>query len=263
MLKAIIFDCDGVIVDSEPLHLKAFQMTLAGYGILLTQEEYDQTYLAMDDKGCFETVMAAYHRPTDKTTIKKLIHQKMALYKIFSQQELYIYPGVSDLVKKIHRQYHLAIASGAFRGEIKFALDQAGIRSAFSVIVSAQDVKQGKPNPESFLTALAKLNQRYYSSAGVQQDFSGPTISGASVAPSTVKAGGASPPLIPLAVAAAECVVIEDSVHGITAARLAGMKSVAVTNSYSRERLLPFADRVVDSLEELTLNDLENLCKTN
>lgn len=234
MLKAIIFDCDGVIVNSEPLHLKTFQKVLAGCGISLTQAKYDESYLAMDDKGCFEAVLAAHNLPTDKATIKRLIHQKMALYKTLSEQALNIYPGVSDLVAKLQGKYLLAIASGAFRGEIKSALDRAGIRSAFPIIVSAQDVKQGKPNPEAFLTALAKLNELYYSP-------NGPTRH----------------------VAPHECVVIEDSVHGIMAAAGAGMKSVAVTNSYSREALLPFADYIVDSLNELTLNDLENLCKTN
>ncbi len=231
MLKAIIFDCDGVIVDSEPLHLKTFQMTLATEGIFLTQEEYNKTYLAMDDKGCFEAVMAAHNRPTDKTTIKRLIHQKMALYRD-SQHELHIYPGVSDLVKQVQGKVYLAIASGAFRGEIKFALDCAGIRSAFPVIVSAQDVKQGKPNPEAFLTALAKLNQLY---SQLHSHL-----------------------IIPN-----ECVVIEDAVHGVMAARSAGMKAIAVTNSYSKESLLPIADYVVDSLNELTLKDFEDLCKTN
>ncbi len=245
MLKAIIFDCDGVIVDSEPLHLKTFQMTLAPEGITLTKEEYDKTYLAMDDKGCFEAVMAAHHRPTDKVTIKRLIHQKMALYRA-SQQELHIYPGVSDLVKQLAGKYKLAIASGAFRGEVKSALNQAGIRSAFPIIVSAQDVKQGKPNPEAFLTALAKINQLYY-----------PPLQHASIA------SGPTWPLLSQAAVAAECVVIEDSVHGLMAARSAGMKSVAVTNSYPRKILLPVADYVIDSLNELTLNDLENLCKTN
>lgn len=240
MLKAIIFDCDGVIVNSEPLHLKTFQKVLAGEGIALTKAEYDQSYLAMDDKGCFEAVLSAYNLPTDKATLKRLIHQKMALYKTLSEQELNIYPGVSDLVAKLQGKYRLAIASGAFRGEIKFALDCAGIRLAFPVIVSAQDVKQGKPNPEAFLKALAKLNELYYSSTAPTRAV----ISPGHVAPH-------------------ECVVIEDSVHGIMAAVSAGMKSVAVTNSYSRETLLPFADYIVDSLNELTLNDLENLCKMN
>ncbi len=228
MLKAIIFDCDGVIVDSEPHHLKAFQQTLADVGISLSREEYYKTYLAMDDKGCFETVLAVHNRPFDKAVLKRLIHRKMALYKTFSEQELYLYPGVNDFVKRAEK-YKLAIASGAFRGEIKFALDKAGIRSAFPVIVSAQDVKRGKPHPESFLTALAKLNN----------------IDGA--------------PLIhPM-----ECVVIEDSIHGLEAARAAQMQSVAITNSYPRKMLNGIADWVVESLLELTLKEVEDLCKTN
>jgi beta-phosphoglucomutase-like phosphatase (HAD superfamily) len=261
MLKVIIFDCDGVIVNSEPLHLTTFQKVLAGCGISLTKAKYDQSYLAMDDKGCFEAVLTAHNLPTDKATIKRLIHQKMALYKTLSEKELSIYPGVSDLVAKLQGKYRLAIASGAFRGEIKSALSQAGIRSAFPVIVSAQDVKQGKPNPEAFLTALTKVNQLY--SPSLSYSSSGPTSRnadcGAVIPPGEARPLRGVPPLI----MPHECVVIEDSVHGIMAARSAGMKSVAVTNSYSRETLLPFADYIVDSLNELTLNDLGNLCKTN
>ncbi len=232
MLKAIIFDCDGVIVDSEPHHLKAFQITLAAEGISLTREEYYKTYLAMDDKGCFETVLAAFHRPSDKTIIKRLIHQKMALYKTYSEQDLYLYPGVTDFVKSVDGKYKLAIASGAFRGEIKFALDKAGIRSAFPVIVSAQDVKRGKPHPDSFLTALEKLNSLYRP----------------------------VPFIIPT-----ECIVIEDSIHGLLAARSAQMKSVAVTNSYPREKVEEIADWVVSGFPELSVvfKEVEELCKTS
>ena len=227
MLKAIIFDCDGVIVDSEPSHLRAFQSVLAEIGISLSKEEYDTTYLAMDDKGCFEKVLATHHRPAGQAIIKALIHQKMALYKAFSKERLYIYPGVVDFVKQVEGRYKLAIASGAFRGEIKMVLDYGGIRSAFPVIVSAQDVKNGKPHPEPFLTALAQLS-------GSGHD------------------GIINP---------CECIVIEDSIHGVMAARAAGMKAVAVTNSYPRERFSGLADYVVDNLVELTPETMENLCK--
>lgn len=230
MLKAIIFDCDGVIVDSEPHHLKAFQLTLAAEGISLAREEYYKTYLAMDDKGCFETILSVHNRPAEKTTLKRLICQKMALYKTFSEQELYLYPGVTDFVKRVEGKYKLAIASGAFRGEIKFALDKAGIHSAFPVIVSAQDVKHGKPHPESFLTALDKLNRLYHPA-----------------------------PLIN----SSECVVIEDSIHGLEAARGAQMKSVALAHSYPRKVLQEIADRVVDGFFELSVKEVEDLCKTN
>ncbi len=228
MLKAIIFDCDGIIVNSEPNHLKAFQLTLAGEGIALTEAEYYQTYLAMDDLHCFETVLGVHQRPTDKATLKRLIHQKMRIYNDLAQEELYLYPGVTDFVKKAEGRYKLAIASGAFRGEIKFALDKAGIRSAFPIIVSAQDVKQCKPHPEPFLTALAKLNSRW-------------------------------PALL---IRPDECVVIEDSLHGLAAARAAQMKCLAVTNSYPRELLRDTADRVIDSLTEIEPAALEALWKT-
>jgi HAD superfamily hydrolase (TIGR01509 family) len=229
VLKAIIFDCDGVIVNSEPHHFLAFQLTLAGEGIPLSREEYYKTYLAMDDKGCFEAVLSAHGRPFDKPLLKRLIHQKMALYKTFSEKELYLYPGVTDFVRSVAGHYRLAVASGAFRGEIKFALDTAGIRSAFPVIVSAQDVKRGKPHPEAFLTALDRLNHLYQT------------------------------PLIQ----PSECVVIEDSIHGLEAAHEAKMKSVAVTNSYPKEQVEKIADWVVDSLLDLTRDEVEALCKTN
>ncbi|HLG23007.1 MAG TPA: HAD family phosphatase [Candidatus Manganitrophaceae bacterium] len=227
MLKAIIFDCDGVIVDSEPHHMKAFQQVLAEEGITLTEEEYFAKYLAMDDKGCFETALAAHQRPVDKTILKKLIIRKMALYRALSQQELFLYPGVVDFVKRAQGLYRLAIASGAFRGEIKFALDKGGMRSAFPVIVSAQDVRNGKPHPEAFLTALAKLNEL-------------PPVPNPPIAPS-------------------ECVVIEDSLHGVEAARMAGMKCLAVTNSYSKEALNGKADRIVGSLADVDPQKLEKL----
>ncbi|MEK7285747.1 MAG: HAD family phosphatase [Nitrospirota bacterium] len=235
MLKAVIFDCDGVIINSEPHHLKGFQMVLAEEGISFTEAEYNKTYLAMDDKGCFEIVMAKNNRPTDKATIKRLIHTKMAIYKTLAEQETHIYPGVFELVKALEGKVPLAIASGAFRGEIKFALDQANIRSAFPIIVSAQDVKHGKPHPEAFLTALTKINALYRPNNSEQ---------------------------LPL-IMPSECVVIEDSVHGVGAAKAAGMKSVAVTNSYSKEILILLADWVVGSLTEVHLEALEQLCKTD
>ncbi len=227
MLRAIIFDCDGVIVDSESHHLKAFQIVLEGEGITLSNKEYYEKYLALDDKGLFETLLSLHQRPVNNQVLKRLIIKKMPLYKKMAEEELLLYPGVVDFVKKALGSYQLAVASGAFRGEIKYALDQGGIRQAFPVIVSAQDVKHGKPHPESYLTALAKLNEMKTSDSDIE---------------------------------AAQCVVIEDSLHGVAAARSAGMKCLAVTSSYPRSALKGKADRVVDSLLELEPKDLEELC---
>jgi HAD superfamily hydrolase (TIGR01509 family) len=230
MLQAIIFDCDGVIVDSEGTHFGAFRAILADENIPLTREVYDQQYLAMDDKGCFETVLRAHDRPVDNATLKRLILKKKAEYERLSGGGIVIYPGVTDFVQKAVGRYRLAIASGAFRGEIKAAIDFAGIRSAFEVIVSAQDVRRGKPDPESYLTALARLNERTPSSPAIQPDA---------------------------------CVVIEDSFHGIQSARGAGMRCLAVTNSYPRAKLEGLAHHVVSSLSEVTPDDLDRLCQTS
>jgi len=226
MLRAIIFDCDGVIVDSEPLHLAAFQEILSEEGISLTKEDYFQKYLAMDDKSCFETVLAAHGKTSDKRILKDLIIRKMAAYRQLSQQRLYLYPGVVDFIQKVQGVYRLAIASGAFRGEIKAALDVAGLRPAFPVIVSAQDVRNGKPHPEAFLLALRQINEQH---------------------------PRPSPPIQP-----EECLVIEDSIHGLDAAHAAGMICLAVMNSYPKDKLSQ-ADLVVPSLQELEPKDLEKL----
>jgi HAD superfamily hydrolase (TIGR01509 family) len=150
----------------------------------------------------------------------------MEVYRRMSQQELFLYPGVVEFVKKAQGWYRLAIASGAFRGEIKFALDKAGLRQAFPVIVSAQDVKNSKPHPEAFLLALQQINEKH------PVPF---------------------PPVRP-----EDCLVIEDSIHGVEGGHAAGMKCLAVSNSYPKEKLTR-ADLVVASLEELELKDLERL----
>jgi len=226
MLRAIVFDCDGVIVDSEPHHFKAFQQILKEEGIPFTKEEYFKKYLALDDKACFETVLAAHEKAYDNRILKDLIVRKMEVYRRMSQQELFLYPGVVEFIKKAQGSYRLAIASGAFRGEIKFALDKAGLQPAFPVIVSAQDVKNSKPHPEAFLLALQLMNEKH------------PTPS-PSIRPD-------------------ECLVIEDSIHGVEGARAAGMRCLAVSNSYPKEKL-GRADRVIASLEELEPKDLERL----
>jgi beta-phosphoglucomutase len=226
MLRAIIFDCDGVIVDSEPHHFKAFQQILSEEGISFTKEEYFQKYLALDDKTCFETAFAAHGKTYDNRILKDLIIRKMAVYRQLSQQGLFLYPGVVEFIKKVKGSYRLAIASGAFRGEIKFALDKAELRPAFPVIVSAQDVRNGKPHPEAFLLALQLTNEMHPMP---------------------------SPPIRP-----EECLVIEDSIHGVEGAHAAGMKCLAVSNSYPKGKLA-HAEMVVASLQEVAPSDLEKL----
>jgi beta-phosphoglucomutase len=226
LLKAVIFDCDGIIADNEPLHLRLFQKVLGEDGIPLTEKEYYDTYLGMDDKGCFTAVLSAHGRSATSDMIHDLIERKARYYREAIDHELILFPGVRSLVQEASKRYRLAVASGALLDEIKLILKAADIRKAFNVIVSAEDVSAGKPDPEGFNKALTCLN--------------------------------ASPPKLDSPIQPKECLVIEDSIAGVQAAKAARMRCLGVTNSYPRE-LLKEADLIVDSLEGISPETLEKL----
>jgi len=223
MLRAIIFDCDGVIADTEPLHMATFQQVLAEEGITLTERDYYRYYLALDDRGCYTKAFSENGKSLTQEKLKELIARKASYVEPMMRAQVRLFPGVTEFIKVSAKQYPLAVASGALRHEIDLILECGGVLDCFQTIVSAEDVTRGKPDPESFLKALALINQR----------------TGESIAPN-------------------QCLVIEDSIHGIRAARLAGMKRVAVTNSYTKDQLSE-ADSVVDSLAGLSLRQAESL----
>jgi HAD superfamily hydrolase (TIGR01509 family) len=227
MLKAIIFDFNGIIADDEPLHLELFQKVLGEEGLPLTKEDYySKNYLGMDDRGCIGAVLKAHGRNAAENDIQRLIDRKAHYYKQAIQSHMILFPGAVNFVKLASQHYPLAIASGALRHEIVMILEHAGIKQYFEAVVSAEDVREGKPNPEGFVKALERLNHT-------------PTRSARNILPD-------------------ECLVIEDSPFGIAAARTAGMKCLAVTNSYPTERLGE-AHQVVKTLEGLRLETLEAL----
>jgi beta-phosphoglucomutase len=224
MLRAVIFDFNGIIVDDEPIHFKLFQRVLGEEGITLTEEAYYARYLGFDDRGAFMAGFRDNDRSLTDDKLAELIDRKAAYYQQTIRDHVVIFPGVKTLVYELAPSVPLAVASGALRREIATILTTAGLLNYFQAVVSAEDVKQGKPAPEIFLKVLAKLN------------------------------AGASPQIEP-----ADCVVIEDSKEGIHGARRAGMKCLAVTNSHPAE-LLNEANTVVNSLEEVTLPFLQKLC---
>ena len=222
-LQAIIFDFDGVVADNEPVHCLMFQRVLGEIGIFLSEEEYYAEYLGYDDKGCFAAVLAARGRPAPQSTVNELVQRKAAIYLEHIRSNLVIFPGVRELVREAAAQCRLAIASGALRHEIEFILEAAGLRKEFEHITSSEDVRRGKPDPEGYLHALAALNR---------------------LRPTEV-------------IAAAHCLVIEDSIPGIRAGHAAGMQVLAVSNTHAATDLRE-ADHVVTSLAEVQLGDLEH-----
>lgn len=224
MLKALIFDCDGVIADSEHLHFSLFQKVLAEVGVPLTQADYVEKYLAMDDRGCFDAVFKAQGKTLSEEERARLIAKKTALYQKTAAQNLVILPGVVEFVMAVSQKYPLAMASGALREEVLLMIEAAGIRHYFDAVVAAEDVKNGKPAPDAYLKALEELNKKH---------------PGKNIQP-------------------AECLVVEDSKHGLLSAHAAGMKVVAVTTTYPAEELAA-ADRVAPVLTALRLKELETL----
>jgi HAD superfamily hydrolase (TIGR01509 family) len=211
---AIIFDFDGVIADSEPLHLAAFQQALEPEGILLTTEAYYADYLGYDDYDAIVAALREAGRPPTEESVQRLMAAKAEHFLALVREGVRILPGVPAFIRQAATRVPLAVASGALRREIELILAYAGLRQAFEAIVSAEDVSEGKPAPESFLLALERLKERV------------PTL------------------------APGDCLVIEDSRAGIEGARRAGMRCLAVANSYPASEL-GAADVVVPSLEKV------------
>ncbi|MCE7965929.1 HAD family phosphatase [Nitrospirales bacterium NOB] len=222
-LRAIIFDFDGVIADTEPLHFSALRQVLADIGITLTETEYYADYLGFDDRGCFLAALRANDRDVTSALLADLMDRKAQAYLKAVQNHLTIFPGVRELIRETADHYPLAIASGALRHEIELILEEAGFRKAFHHITSAEDVVRGKPAPDPFLHAMEGLNRRT-----------------------------ASPALTP-----EDCLAIEDSLPGIRAARAAGMKVLAVANTHTVQDLGE-ADAITHSLADTRLSELQS-----
>ena len=226
-LRAVIFDFDGVIVDSEPLHFRLFQRLLGEEGIVLTREMYDAIYLGMDDRECFTEALTRHGKTAGLTKIPDLIERKSALLMSELADHVPMLPGAADLVRALAKSRPLAICSGALRREIEAMLTHAGLLPSFVGIVSAEDVTHGKPHPEGFTKALAVIN----------------------------RTNNPGPPIVP-----ASSLAIEDSLAGIEAARAAGMRCLAVANSYPVPALKRAgADAVVASLEGNPLEEIQML----
>ncbi len=223
MLKAIIFDCDGVIADTEPIHMSAFQRVLSEEGITLREEDYFARYLALDDRGCFRKAFAGRGDSLTDEALNEAVARKSAYVGPAMEADLKLLPGAAEFIELAARSYPLAVASGALRHEIELVLKFGGLRDCFRAIVSAEDVERSKPHPDPFIKACHLLNA-----------FS-------------------DTPIEP-----ADCLVIEDSIHGIRAAHEAAMRCLAITNSYPADRLAE-ADLIVDSLATLSLRDVESL----
>lgn len=228
MLRAVIFDFDGTIVDTEGMHYETTRKVLEEEGLSLTREMFYARYLGYDDLDCFRAVFEDKNLPLEEDRIQDLAHRKAKYYQEHLEHQMILFPGVVDFITKAAEKYITAITSGALRKEIELVLETAKIHDKFKIIVSAEDVEHSKPHPQGFLRTLKRINQ---------------------------EARDSSPLIRP-----AECLVIEDSLAGVKAAKNAQMKCLAVLNTYPEEELKSAgADLVIPSLKEYTIEEIERL----
>ena len=226
MIRAILFDFDGVILDSEDLHYEAFRRVFEEQGVSLARETYYQNCLGFNDIECIRWGLAETGRIDEAGALEPLVRQKSVYFDELLKNRMRFFPGVCDFIRAAGGKYPLAVTSMARRGEIEFALRKAELSDLFCLIVSGEDVKNTKPDPEAYEKTLSLLNDRL-SLLGLEQ---------------SIRPG--------------QCLVIEDSAAGIQSAKAAGMRVLGLAHTEEADRLSN-ADRVLPSLEGVSLEDVE------
>jgi beta-phosphoglucomutase-like phosphatase (HAD superfamily) len=235
-IRAVIFDFNGVLVDDEAVHFALFREVLSQEGVFITERDYHERYLGYDDRGCFEAALADAGQVVARERLDALVERKARRYSEVADQNLRFFPAAAETLETIAEHWPIAICSGALRPEIEYALGRLNRLHRISAIISAEDTGKCKPDPEGYRLALAALQDHSLLSPieGFRQ-----------------RLGALSYQCGDLR--AVECLVIEDSLAGITSAKGAGMRAVGVAHTYSPQDLLRAgADAVIGELATLT-----------
>lgn len=156
MKKAVIFDMDGVVSDTQKFHAVVESKILAKYGIFMEPEEITAKYAGVSDKNQFEEIFKKNNIKGEN--IDKIIFQKWNLMKKIAAGNITAIPYAIELIELLNQKgFKLAIVSASTLAFISYIIDQLKINKYFSVIVSAQEVKNGKPSPDIFLLAAKRL----------------------------------------------------------------------------------------------------------
>jgi len=215
--EAVLFDFDGILVDSEPMHYRAFIEILDPLGMGFPWDEYVETYMGFDDRDAFREAFRAQGIVLDDANLGKLVAAKSGAFQHGLRDGVTAYPGAVPLIETLHAAgVPLALCSGALRSDIDPILAQLGVARRFDVIVSADDVRRSKPDPESYALAFARLSEKH------DTLLTAPEMS----------------------------VAVEDTPAGIRSAKGAGLRALAVTNSCGDLELAD-ADWIVDTLADV------------
>ena len=201
--RAVLFDFDGVIVNSEPLHFYAFHEVLKTERIEISEDEYYREIIGFDDRGAFRKIFERRNRVLEPKILLALMARKSGIMMDLIQDRRFTaLPGVEEFVRSLWRTRPLAICSGALREEIEAMLEGVSLRDCFQVIVAAEDVAVGKPDPSGYLLTLKLLSEK------------------------TKKT-----------LAPADCLVVEDAPTVIRSVKSVGFPTLGVATSYPLMKL--------------------------
>jgi HAD superfamily hydrolase (TIGR01509 family) len=216
VFPATFFDFNGVLVNDEHVHFETFREVLKAVGVALSEEDYLSRYLGYDDAGAFTAVLRDAGRTPSPAQIAELIETKRPLYMSRARAALPTFTGAADLVRRRAASGPALVVSGALRDEVELGLDVLGVRGSIAAIVSAEDTRACKPDPEGYLLGIRWLAER-----GQERQ-------------------------------ARRGLVIEDSLAGVEAAKAAGLPCVAVAHTYSEQELSGAgADAVATTLADI------------
>jgi HAD superfamily hydrolase (TIGR01509 family) len=226
MLKAIFLDFNGVIINDETIHQELIDELLIGENLRPSGEEFNEFCLGRSDRTALKDILAHRGRVVTEEYLDQLIEKKGQAYvqKLETLDKLPIYDGVTTFLEKASlKDLKIGLVSGALRSEVELVLNKGNIARYFGVIVAGDEVKTGKPRPDSYFLAVERFNRL---------DFN-------------------------LQLAPSNCLAIEDTPAGIEAAKAAGMQVVGVANTYPLHFMQRFANWAIDSLNELEWERIE------
>jgi beta-phosphoglucomutase len=226
MLKAVLFDFNGVIINDEPIHQELINEILIGENLLPLGTEFAELCLGRSDRVCLRDVLTRRGRSVTEDYLTKLISKKANLYRerLEKFDKLPIYEEIYSFLKRIKaRDLQIGLVTGAVRSEVELILQQAAIRDYFSVIVTGDEITTSKPQPDGYLLAVERFNR---------WDFN-------------------------LQLQPWECLVIEDTFVGCEAAKKAGMQVVGIAHTYPFHFMQRVSNWAIDNFSQLDIDRVE------
>jgi beta-phosphoglucomutase len=213
----VIFDLDGVLVDSYRAHLESWQSLAREYGITMTEAQF----VSLFGRTSPDIINELWEDHLSPDQVPAMAERKEALYREILHRDFPAMDGARELIDQlVEKNFLLGVGSSGPPQNVELSLEKLGRRKHFSAVITGKDVTRGKPDPQVFLTAAQRMD-----------------------------------------LAASQCAVIEDAPAGISAARAAGMTSIALTGTAAADKL-SHADLVVNSLRELAPEKIARLIRS-